>query len=136
MHKYAKIIYFIFLIHSISYSILFLLFFAQNSTIEYEKIKDVWVYVYDRLSNRCSRDHGNSIISYTAFVPTMQSAHIKQPINVFFCKKCDRYFVNSEAISEYSKQHIFLRLKFKAGDTVYDRKAGEKTRSFGFITET
>ena len=37
MHKYAKIIYFNFLIHTISYSILFLLFLAQNSTIEYEK---------------------------------------------------------------------------------------------------
>ncbi len=105
---------------------------TSTSTIEYEKIKDVWVYVYDRLSNRCSRDHGNSIISYTAFVPTMQSAHIKQPINVFFCKKCDRYFVNSEAISEYSKQHIFLRLKFKAGDTVYNRKAFSELALYGY----
>ena len=68
------------------------------------------VYVYYRFNNACLRNN-HEIESVTA-----QTTNIKnnQPVevNVFFCKRCRKYFINFEALQSYFSKGIYPALHY------------------------
>ncbi len=103
--------------------------------MDYNKIKNVIVYVYERLYNRCVKNHSEKIKSYTALVPTVSDERKKYPINIFYCSNCQRYFVDSEAIEKFVKRRIFLRLKFNTEYTGGELRAFSELTLFGYTVK-
>ncbi len=100
--------------------------------IEYEVIKNVCVFVYERLYNRCARNHGDEIRTYTALVPTVKDDRDLHPINIYYCPKCDRYFVNAEAVADYVKRGIYLKLHYDTTYTGADMRSISELRLYGY----
>lgn len=83
------------------------------------------VYVFFHLNNSCVRNN-HSIESVTA-----ETINVKndQPVkvNVFYCRKCDKYFINFEALQSYFTRGIYpaLQYTFNTVDTGTLKDASE-----------
>lgn len=68
------------------------------------------VYVYYRLNNSCLRNN-HDIEAVTAKTTNVKN---NQPVevNVFYCKRCKKYFINFEALQSYFAKGIYPALQY------------------------
>ena len=83
------------------------------------------VYVYFRLNNRCVNAHHNieTVTAKTVNVKTGAAVEV----NVFHCLECNRYFINHDALQNYTSRGVYPALNFELmdGDVGKLREASE-----------
>ena len=91
---------------------------TKTEEIPYERIENVPIYVFDKLNNRCSTYHRTSIEAVTVKVPLRERPDIKHRVNAYYCKACDKYYINIEAIKGFVQNQQYLKLHFYTDEGV------------------
>ena len=91
---------------------------TKTEKIPYERIENVPIYVFDKLNNRCSTYHKTSIEAVTVKVPLRERPDIKYSVNAYYCKACDKYYINIEAIKGFVQKQQYLKLHFYTDEGV------------------
>ena len=86
----------------------------KDTSSSVNRSNETIVYVYFRMNNSCiSRSHNvETVTAETTNVKTGSSVKI----NVYYCKQCNKYFVNYEALQSYINRGIYPALSYKLVD--------------------
>ncbi len=83
---------------------------VMPSKREHDNDEDCYVYVYFTLTNNCMKKK-HEIESVTAKTTDIKTGR-PIDVNVFYCDRCDKYFINYEALQRYISRGIYPALRY------------------------